>query len=243
MTTRRDFISALRRELPDALHHLQQGNIAPVDLAQAAIGPGMAVFSSYSSVLEPDGIPMRVRIALEIINDQLDAYFAEQESNFDTDTRFCIEWFELYGMREGPFDEAQVLARAKNIGVRGIEESGVLQARGGKVRLLSREEYPDEWDPTSDRRINIWECTQYFIKALDQGGEAEVARLANQLSSEQVENARALAYRLFAICERKGWAQEAITYNTLITSWTQIQEARTNYEVQEVQQEFDIEES
>ncbi|MDE0017968.1 MAG: DUF1156 domain-containing protein [Candidatus Poribacteria bacterium] len=243
MTTRRDFISALRRELPDALHHLQQGNIAPVDLAQAAIGPGMAVFSSYSSVLEPDGIPMRVRIALEIINDQLDAYFAEQESNFDTDTRFCIEWFELYGMREGPFDEAQVLARAKNIGVRGIEESGVLQARGGKVRLLSREEYPDEWDPTSDRRINIWECTQYFIKALDQGGEAEVARLVNQLSSEQVENARALAYRLFAICERKGWAQEAIAYNTLITSWTHIQEARTNYEVQEVQQEFDIEES
>ena len=243
MTTRRDFMSALRRELPNALHHLQQGNIAPVDLAQAAIGPGMAVFSSYSSVLEADGTPMRVRIALEIINDQLDAYFTEQEINFDADTRFCIEWFELYGMREGPFDEAQVLARAKNIGIRGIEESGVLQASGGTVRLLSREEYPDEWDPTSDRRINTWECTQYLIKALDQGGEAEVARLANQLSSEQVENARALAYRLFAICERKGWAQEAIAYNKLIISWTHIQEARTNYEVQETQQEFDIEES
>ncbi|MDE0555377.1 MAG: hypothetical protein OXI24_14235, partial [Candidatus Poribacteria bacterium] len=242
MAIRRDFIAALRRDLPDALHHLQQGNIAPVDLAQAAIGPGMAVFSSYSNVLEPDGSQMRVRIALEIINDQLDAYFAEQEINFDADTHFCIEWFELYSMREGPFDEAQVLARAKNIGVRGIEESGVLQASGGKVRLLSREEYPNEWDPTSDRRVNIWECTQYLIKALDQGGEVEVARLANQLSSEQVENARALAYRLFAICERRGWAQDAIAYNRLITSWTHIQEARKGSEVRETQQTFDIEE-
>ena len=235
MATRREFIFALRRELPGALHRLQQGNIAPVDLAQAAIGPGMAVFSSYNSVLEADGSPMRVRTALQIINAELDAYFAEQESNFEADTRFCIEWFELHGMREGPFDEAQVLARAKNISVRGIEESGVLQAGGGKVRLLSRQEYPDEWDPTSDRRINTWECTQYLIKALDQGGEAEAARLANQLSSEQVENARALAYRLFSICERKGWAQEAIAYNTLITSWTHIQEARTSPELRETQ--------
>ncbi|RKU18053.1 hypothetical protein C6500_13605 [Candidatus Poribacteria bacterium] len=243
IATRRDFIAALRRDLPDALHHLQRGNIAPVDLAQAAIGPGMAVFSSYSSVLEADGNPMRVRTALQIINAELDAYFTEQEGDLDADTRFCVSWFEQYGMREASFGDADVLARARDTSVEGIVESGILHARAGRVRLLSREEYPDEWDPTSDRRINTWECTQYLIKALDQGGEAEAARLANQLRSEQVENARALAYRLFAICERKGWAQEAIAYNTLITSWTHIQEVRTSSELREIQQEFDIAES
>lgn len=243
IATRRDFIAALRSELPDALRHLQRGNIAPVDLAQASIGPGMAVFSRYSGVLGADGSPMRVRTALQIINAELDAYFTEQEGDLDADTRFCVSWFEQYGMREAGFGEADVLARARDTSVEGIVESGILYAGAGKVRLLSREEYPDEWDPTSDRRINTWECTQYFIRALNQGGEAEVARLANQLNSEQVENARALAYRLYAICERKGWTQEAIAYNTLITSWTHIQEARTNYEVREAQQEFNIEES
>ena len=243
MATRRDFISALRRDLPGALYSLQQGNIAPVDLAQAAIGPGMAVFSNYSSVLEPDGTPMQVRTALQIINAELDAYFTEQEGNLDADTRFCVSWFEQYGMRESSFGDADVLAHARDTSVEGVAESGVLRARAGRVRLLSREEYPDEWDPTSDRRVNIWECTQYLIRALDQGGEVETARLANQLSSELVEKARALAYRLFAICERKGWAQEAIAYNKLITSWTHIQETRTSSELRETQQELDIEES
>ena len=240
---RRNFIAALRRELPNALQHLQQGNIAPVDLAQAAIGPGMAIFSNYSSVLEADGSPMRVRAALQIINAELDAYFTDQEGDLDADTRFCVSWFEQYGMREAGFGDADVLAHARDTSVEGVAESGVLQARAGRVRLLSRDEYPDEWDPTSDRRVNIWECTQYLIRALDQGGEVETARLANQLSSEQVENARALAYRLFAICERKGWAQEAIAYNKLITSWTHIQETRTSPEFRETQQELDIEES
>ncbi|RKU13082.1 hypothetical protein C6503_16160 [Candidatus Poribacteria bacterium] len=235
---RRDFIASLRRELPGALRHLQRGNIAPVDLAQAAIGPGMAVFSSYNSVLEPDGSPMRVRTALQIINAELDAYFTEQEGDLDADTRFCVSWFEQYGMRESSFGDADVLARARDTSVDGIVESGILHARAGRVRLLSREEYPDEWDPTSDRRINTWECTQYLIRALDRGGEAEAARLANQLSSEQVENARALAYRLFVTCERKGWAQEAIAYNTLITSWTHIQEQRAIFELQETQTEL-----
>ena len=243
MATRRDFISALRSELPNALRHLQQGNIAPVDLAQAAIGPGMAVFSSYSSVLEADGSPMRIRTALQIINAELDAYFTEQEGDLDADTRFCVSWFEQYGMREAGFGDADVLARARDTSVEGVAESGILHARAGKVRLLSREEYPNEWDPTSDRRVNIWECTQYLIRTLDRGGETEAARLANQLSSELVEKARALAYRLFAICERKGWAQEAIAYNTLITSWADIQKERMSSEGRETQQELDIEES
>ena len=230
MATRRDLISALRRELPDALRHLQGGNIAPVDLAQAAIGPGMAVFSRYRNVLEADGTPMRIRSALQIINGELDAYFAEQEGDLDPDTRFCTAWFEQHAMEGAAFGEADVLARAKNSSVEGVAESGILQAGAGKVRLLSRDEYPDDWDPTSDSRLNTWKCAQYLIHILDQGGEVEAARLVNQLGGGRSEDARGLAYRLYAICERKGWAQEALAYNTLVTSWSYIQSATTSSE-------------
>ena len=230
VATRREFISALRREIPTALLHLQGGNIAPVDLAQAAIGPGMAVFSRYRSVLEADGNPMRVRTALQIINAELDAYFAEQEGDLDPDTRFCIAWFEQHGMEWAAFGEADVLARAKNSSVEGIAESGILQANAGKVCLLSRDEYPDDWEPTSDSRLNTWKCTQYLIRALDQGGEAAAARLVNLLGGGPSEDARGLGYRLYAICERKGWAQEAVAYNTLVTSWSYIQSATTSSE-------------
>ena len=225
ITTRRDFVSMLRRELLEALQHLQQGNIAPVDLAQAAIGPGMAVFSRYYNVLEADGNPMRVRTALQIINAELDAYFAELEGELDADTRFCTAWFEQHGMGDGAYGEADVLARAKNSSVEGVAESGVLRARAGKVRLINRDEYPEEWDLTSDSRLNTWKCTQYLIRALEQGGETEAGRLVNLLGGGASEAARALAYRLYAICDRKGWAQEAKAYNTLVTSWTHIQAA------------------
>ena len=238
MTTRREFITALRRELPDALRHLQEGNIAPVDLAQAAIGPGMAVFSRFHSILEADGTPMRVRTALQIINSELDAYFAEQEGDLDPDTRFCIAWFEQHGMDEAAFGEADVLARAKNSSVDGIKESGILLAPAGKVRLLNRDEYPDDWEPTSDSRLNTWKCTQYLIRALDRGGEIEAARLVNQLSGGQGEDARELAYRLYAICERKGWAQEAVAYNALVTSWSYIQSAATSPEASPQQRDL-----
>ena len=230
VATRREFISALRREIPTALLHLQGGNIAPVDLAQAAIGPGIAVFSRYRSVLEADGNPMRVRTALQIINAELDAYFAEQEGDLDPDTRFCIAWFEQHGMEWAAFGEADVLARAKNSSVEGIAESGILQANAGKVCLLSRDEYPDDWEPTSDSRLNTWKCTQYLIRALDQGGEAAAARLVNLLGGGPSEDARGLGYRLYAICERKGWAQEAVAYNALVTSWSYIQSATTSSE-------------
>ena len=238
MATRRDLISALRRELPDALRRLQEGNIAPVDLAQAAIGPGMAVFSRYSSVLEADGTPMRVRIALQIINSELDAYFAEQEGDWDVDTRFCIAWFEQHGMEARTFGEADVLARAKNSSVEGVAESGVLQAGAGKVRLLPRDEYLDDWDPVSDSRLNTWKCTQYLIRSLDRGGEVEAARLVNQLGGGPSEAARELAYRLYAICERKGWAQEAVAYNTLVTSWSYIQSATKSSETAPLQRDL-----
>ena len=224
MTSRRELISALRRELPDALGYLQRSNIAPVDLAQAAIGPGIAVFSRYRAVLEADGTPMRVRTALQIINSELDAYFAEQEGDPDPDTRFCTAWFEQYGMEAAAFGEADVLARAKNSSVAGVVESGVLRASAGKVRLLSRDDYLDDWDPISDSRLNTWKCTQYLIRTLDRGGEVEAGRLVNRLRGDLSEDARGLAYRLYAICERKGWAQEAVAYNTLVTSWSHIQD-------------------
>ena len=223
IASQRELISALRRELPNALRRLQEGNIAPVDLAQAAIGPGMAVFSRYRNVLEADGTPMRVRTALQIINAELDAYFAAQEGDLDSDTRFCTAWFEQHGMVAAAFGEADVLARAKNSSVSGVAESGVLQARSGKVRLLSCDEYPDDWDPASDNRLNTWKCAQYLIRALDQGGEVEAGRLANRLGGGPSEDARGLAYRLYAICDRKGWAQEAVAYNTLVTSWSHVQ--------------------
>ena len=238
MTTHRDLISALRRELPNALRHLQEGNIAPVDLAQAAIGPGMAVFSRYSKVLEADGSPMRIRTALQIINSELDAYFAEQEGDLDSDTRFCIAWFEQHGMGAAAFGEADVLARAKNSSVEGIAESAVLDASAGKVRLLPRDEYPDDWEPASDNHLNTWKCTQYLIRTLDQGGEVEAARLANLLGGGRSEEARGLAYRLYAICERKGWAQEAVAYNTLVTSWTHIQATAASSEVSPPQRDL-----
>jgi len=226
MATRREFVSALRRALPGALKQLQRGNVAPVDFAQATIGPGMAVFSRYAKVLEADGSAIRVRRALQLINKELDAYFAEQEGELDCDTRFCLAWFEQRGMEPGAFGEADVLARAKNTVVAGLVRAGVLEAKAGKVRLLRRQEYQGDWHPAADDRPTVWECTQYLIRALQQGGEAAAAQLANQLGGGRSEEARALAYRLFAICERKGWTQEALAYNMLVASWSDMQSCR-----------------
>lgn len=223
LATRREFVAALKKELPEALKALQHGNVAPVDLAQASIGPGMAVLSQYSKVLEADGTLMSVRTALEIINQELDAYLAAQEGEMDGDTRFCLAWFEQHGMNEGPFGDADVLARAKNTSVQGLGDAGVLSARAGKVRLLKRAEYEKDWDPPEDRRLTVWECTQQLILQLNTKGEEGAALLSTRLGGRS-EDARALAYRLYAICERKGWAEEALAYNSLVVSWPAIQE-------------------
>ncbi len=235
LNTRREFINALKRELPDALKMLQHGNIAPVDLAQASIGPGMAIFSRYAKVLEADGQPMPVRTALQIINQELDAYLAAQEGELDRDTRFCLAWFEQYGMSEGKFGDADVMARAKNTAVQGLVEAGVVHAKAGKVRLLKRSEYPEQWDPNSDSRVTVWECTQHLIQRLNTGGEEAAARLINQLGSRS-EEARALAYRLYSICERKKWADEALAYNTLVVEWPAIQEKAAQFRVMPTEQ-------
>ncbi len=222
LATRRELVGALRRELPNALTMLQQGNIAPVDLAQAAIGPGMAVFSRYAKVVEADGSSMTVRTALGLINQSLDEILAEQEGNFDADTRFAVTWFEQRGMADGPYGEADVLARAKNTSVAGMEEAQVLTGRGGKVRLLSREELSDVWDPVTDRRPTAWEAAQHLTRRLEAQGEDAAADLLRRLGSDYGEQAKELAYRLFSICERKGWAQEAIGYNALVVAWPEI---------------------
>ncbi len=221
MATRRQFLAELKRELPDALRNLQHGNIAPVDLAQAAIGPGMAVFSRHGKVLESDGTPMRVRPALALINHTLVEVLAEQEGEFDTDTRFAVAWFDQFGMSEGAFGQADVLARAKNTSVAGLEQAGVVHARSGKVRLLSRDEMDPAWDPATDTRVTAWEVTQHLIRALDTEGETGAAALLRRVGGLG-EVARALAYRLYTTCERKKWAHEALAYNSMVKSWPEI---------------------
>lgn len=222
LATGREFTSTLRAELPEALRRLQSGSIAPVDLAQAAIGPGMAIFSRYSRVVEADGQPMRVRTALALINEALDELLAEQEADFDADTRWCVAWFEQHGMNEGPFGVAETLSRAKNTAINGLVEAGVLHSRGGKVRLLDRVELERTWDPAADTRLTIWEVTQHLIARHQTDGEEVAADLLRQVGGGLAEAARELAYRLFAICERKGWAQEALAYNSLVTAWPEI---------------------
>jgi putative DNA methylase len=220
--SRREFIAALKRELPQALKHLQQGNIAPVDLAQASIGPGMAVFSRYARVMEGSGNPMTVRTALALINQTLDEVLAEQEAEFDADTRWALAWFEQHGTGEGPFGDAETLSKAKNTAVNGLVEAGIISARGGKVRLVRREELPADWDPAKDKRLTVWEATQHLIRTLEQGGEVAAAELLRRLGSATGEVARELSYRLYKICERKGWSKEAVSYNGLVVAWPEI---------------------
>ena len=236
ITDRRGFLAALHAELPKALRELQQGNIAPVDLAQAAIGPGMAVFSRYAKVVEPTGEPMPVRSALGLINQVLDEVLAEQEGEFDADTRFAIKWFEQYGFDEAGYDPAEGLARAMNVSVKGLEDAGILVAKAGRVRLLRRSELAADWDPATDTRMPVWEVTQQLVRALwDEGSEARAGDLVRRLGGIG-EVARDLAYRLYSICERRGWAEEALGFNALVTSWPEI--ARRAASATSVQQEL-----
>ena len=221
LATRRDFLNALSRELPAALKDLQRGNIAPVDLAQASIGPGMAIFSRYQRVLEADGSSMRIRTALALINQALDEYLSEQESEYDADTRWALAWFEQFGFNEGSFGDAETLCKAKNTSVGGMVEAGILEARAGKVRLLRREELGEDWTPGADRRLTVWEVTQHLIRAVQDRGEGAAAELVSQVGGLG-ETARDLAYRLYTLCERKGWAQEALPYNGLVVAWREI---------------------
>jgi len=219
--TRREFLNYLKIELPEALKHLQQGNIAPVDLAQAAIGPGMAVFTRYSKVLDAEGNSMTVREALSLINEVLDEALAEQEGDFDADSRWALAWFEVYGFDAGEYGVAETLSKAKNTSVSGMVEAEILASKAGKVRLLKPEELPADWDPAKDSRLTVWETVHQLIRVLEKGGETAAAELVTKLGSK-ADVARELAYRLYTQCERKKRANEAMAYNALVQSWPEL---------------------
>jgi putative DNA methylase len=219
--TRREFITALKAELPLALAHLQRGNIAPVDLAQAAIGPGMAVYTRFAKVLDVKGKALSVREALTLINQTLDEALAEQESDFDADSRWALAWFEAHGFAAGPAGDAILLSTAKATALNGLEQAGIVESGRGKVRLFTPDELPADWDPTTDTRLTAWEIVHHLIRVLASGGEGEAAELVAKLGAK-AEVARELCYRLYTLCERKKRAAEALAYNGLVQSWPEI---------------------
>lgn len=219
--TRREFVAALKVELPAALAHLQRGNIAPVDLEQAAIGPGMAIYTRYAKVLDAEGNRIGVREAYSLIVQAKDEALAEQEGDFDADSRWALAWFEQHGFADGEYGVAETLSKAKNTSVAGMVEAGILQSKRGKVRLLNPDELPTDWDPTTDRRLTAWEMVHQLIRALTSGGEGAAAALVAKLGTK-AETARELAYRLYTLCDRKKRAGEALAYNGLVQSWPEI---------------------
>jgi putative DNA methylase len=220
-TTRREFLAALKAELPSALKHLQRGNIAPVDLAQSAIGPGMAVYTRYTKVLDASGATLSVREALSLINQTLDEALAEQEGDFDSDSRWALAWFEQFGFSEGEYGVAETLSKAKDTSVGSMVDAGILISGKGKVRLLKPVELAPDWDPSTDARLNNWEVVHQLIRVLEAGGERAAAELAKKLG-RKADPARELCYRLYTLCERKKRAQEALSYNALVQSWPEI---------------------
>ncbi len=220
--SRREFIRELNAVLPDALLDMTRGGInspvAPVDLSQAIIGPGMAIFSQYAAVLEADGTQMRVKTALQLINRFL------SEDDFDHDTQFCLHWFEQLGWAEGKYGEADVLARAKGTSVDGLIEAGVVASSSGSLRLLKWAEMPRDWSPENDNRVPVWEAQHQLIRALNQDGETAAGGLLARMAS-QTAGIIALTYRLYTLCERKGWTEEARAYNELQGAWAGIEQA------------------
>jgi putative DNA methylase len=226
-TDRRGFIAALEAELPDALRKLQQGAIAPVDLPQAAIGPGMAVFSRYSGVLEADGTKMSVRSALARINEILDAVLSEQEGDYRPDTRFAITWYRLHGFGAGKSGEAENVATARAVVLGDLARSGILTYRGGVVQLISPSHLNKYYDPVTDQHISTWEVLHHMIKVLERDGIAPAgdllrAALDRPAADIDADELKELAHLLFRIAESNGWTKDALSFNTLVTSWPEI---------------------
>jgi putative DNA methylase len=235
--SRREFIRELDAALPIALDEMTRGGVnspvAPVDLSQAIIGPGMAIFSQFAAVLEADGTPMRVKTALQLINRFLG------EDDFDHDTQFCLHWFEQQGWAIGRFGEADVLARAKGTSVAGLQATGVVASGKGDLRLLRSSELPRDWSPETDTRLPVWEALHHLIRALNQDGESAAGALLSRMPA-RAEPIRALAYRLYTLCERKGWADDARAYNELVTAWSGIEQAAGESGVIGSQAQLDI---
>jgi putative DNA methylase len=242
--SRRDFQRELREQMPEALETMIGGEtgqtpIAPVDLAQAAIGPGMAIFSKYAAVLNQDGSKMSVHDALIMINKEITEFLNPDSGSFDGDTMFCSAWFDQYGWSAGMFGEADTLARAKGTSVDGVKESGVIESGSGKVRLLKWAEYPCEWDPTQDERTPIWEACHHMIRKLNHQGESEAGALLARMP-DKGEAIRQLAYHLYTLCERKKWAEDARAYNELIGAWHAIVSASHDVGHKGSQQELQL---
>lgn len=219
-TTKKNLVNALHRELRPALKKLQDSNIAPVDLAQSAIGPGMGVFSQYKRVLEADGTPMSVRSALQIINEEIDLYFNEQIGSMDTASRFCVDLYTQCAYNDIKYGEAEVLANAKGTSIPMMASHGVLYAKAGVVHLVERDSLPEKVDSNEG---NIWMLTQQLTRAMATGGVENCAQIVFNMFGSNAENAKDLAYRLYTIAERKGWANEAYAYNALVVAWPDIQ--------------------
>lgn len=220
LCTRRNFINELKRELHPALKKLQSSNIAPVDLAQSAIGPGMGVYSKYSKVLEADGSEMSVRSALKIINQELDVYFNEHDGDLDSESRFCVDLYSQFSFDEMPFGDANTLATAKNTSVATMASHGILYAQKGKVHLIEREDLPKNIREYDD---SLWLSCQQLTYFMGKDGVEGAAKAAAQMLSSTAEQAKDLAYRLYTIAEKKNWAQEAYAYNSLVVAWPEIQ--------------------
>lgn len=225
--TRREFVAQLRAKLQDGLRKIRGGGVSPVDIAQAALGPGMGVFTATSKVLEPDDTPMTVRTAIALINQVRDEISGEEATSYDADTRFCIDWFDAFAFENGDSGDAITMAQAYNIGIHDLETAGVFRARGGRARLLQRNELAENWDPAEDDRLTDWECAQHLARALEaaDGGIEAAAQLYAKMDADRSDSARMLAYRIYDICDRKGRAQEAQTWNMLAQEWPALESA------------------
>ena len=221
--TRAEFLRILKRELPRSIEHLQNANIAPADMPQSAIGPGMGVFSRYKSVLESDDSDMSVKTALQLINRELDEFLNSVQGEFDADTRFGISWFEQHGYEPGDFGAANNIAQARGISVESVKHAGIISSSAGKVKVLKRDELLDDWAPETDVHLTIWECCQYLIRTLETEGEVEAAYLLKRIGPDKAESVKELAYCLYDICANKrSDAKEATAYNGLIAVWSEL---------------------
>ena len=221
--SRAEFIRALKRELPFAISELQRANIAPADMPQSSIGPGMGIYSRYDSILEADDSPMTVKAALQLINRELDEFLSDVQGEFDADTRFAITWFEQNGMSAGDYGTANNIATARGISVDSVKHAGIVESAAGKVRILKRHELLEEWDPATDAHLTVWECCQYLIRALENKGEREAAVLLKRIGPDKGDAVKDLAYCLYDICSNKRKdAKEATSYNALIAVWTEL---------------------
>jgi putative DNA methylase len=221
--TRAEFIRALKRELPPAISELQAANIAPADMPQSAIGPGMGVFSRYKAVLESDDSPMSVKTALQLINRELDEYLGGIQGEFDADTRFAITWFEQNGTGKGDYGVADNLARARGISVDSVKHAGIVESTAGKVRILSRDELDEDWDPEDDRHLTVWECLQHLVRQHEKDGISHDTAVLLKKINTQAEAVKDLAYCLYDISANKRKdAKEATAYNALIADWTEL---------------------